>query len=208
MSEKEEVLRQISEIKNHLVDKQHFFPYNYNACYIWSIIGLILTLTMPLTYGYGVLVGTVAVFLLMSFGFIAEGMMTKKVNESYDIDDCTSKQEFISKSFMMISFFLIAISAVLVTYQLYIPLYLSWLALISFGYFLVGFVVNVKNFKIMAQFNIYLSVLLLIIAIFTDNLEGNESVLFRVVQVALLLGLTIFPAIIAWQQKKEEACSV
>ncbi|SFV50833.1 hypothetical protein MNB_SV-12-1087 [hydrothermal vent metagenome] len=208
MSEKEEVLRQISEIKSHLIDKQSFFPYNYNACYIWSIIALILTLTMPLVYGYGVLVGTVTVSVLMSFGFIVEGMMTKKVNESYDIDDCTAKQEFITKSFMMISFFLIALSATLAIYQLYTLIYLSWLALISFGYFLVGFVVNVKNFKIMAQFNVYLSILLLAFAFFTNQLEGSESLLFRVVQIALIFGLTIFPAIIAWQRKQEEACSV
>lgn len=208
MSEKEEVLRQISEIKSHLVDKESFFPYNYNACYVWSGIALVLALFMPFAYGHSVLVGTVAVFILMTLGFMVEGMMTKKVNKSYDIDDCTSRQEFIAKSFMMISFFLIALSAILATYQLYIPIYLSWLTLISLGYFLIGFVVNVKKFKIMGQFNIYLAVILLVVALFTNTLEGSDSILFRVTQVAVILGLTVFPTIVTWQQKQEEKCSV
>jgi len=40
MSEKEEALQQISEIKSHLIDKQSFFPYNYNACYIMGRVSL------------------------------------------------------------------------------------------------------------------------------------------------------------------------
>ncbi len=208
MSEKEEVLRQISEIKNHLIDKQSFFPYDYNACYIWSIIALVLTLTMPLVYGHGVLIGSIAVALLLGFGFVVEGLMIKKVNQNYDIDEYTSKQEFLSKTFIMITFFLIALSAILAIYELFIPIYLSWLALISFGYYLIGFIINVKNFRLMGEFNIFLATLLLFIAFLTNQLEGVESIFFRVIQGVLILGLTIFPTIIAWQQKKEEAYSV
>jgi len=208
MSDREEVLRQISEIKSHLIDKQSFVPYDYNACYIWSIIALILTLTMNLTYSYGVLIGSVAVTMLLGFGFIVEGLMIKKINQNYDIKEFTSKQEFISKTFMMITFFLIALSAILALHDLYIPIYLSWLMLISLGYYLVGFVINIKNFRLMGQFNIFLATLLLFIAFFTNQLEGVNSIFFRVIQGVLILGLTILPTIIAWQQKKEESYSV
>jgi len=51
MSEREEALRQISEIKSHLIDTERFFPYNYNACHIWSAIAVILTLGMVFQNG-------------------------------------------------------------------------------------------------------------------------------------------------------------
>ena len=66
MSEKEEVLRQISEIKSHLVDKEIFYPYNYNACHVWAVIAVILTLGMASAFEYGVLFGVVSMFALVT----------------------------------------------------------------------------------------------------------------------------------------------
>lgn len=208
MSEKEEVLRQISDIKSHLIDKKSFVPYNYNACYVWSGIALVLSLFMPYAYTQGVMVGSGLVFVLIAIGFTIEGMMTKKVNLSYDIEECTKRQAFIVQILMMITFFLITISAVLATYQLFVPIYLSWLAMISLGYYIIGYITNVKPFKQVGQFNFYLAVVLLVIAIFTGNLEGAESLFFRITQFAAILGLTILPAIVTWKIKKQEACGV
>ena len=208
MSEKEEVLQQISDIKSHLIDKKSFVPYNYNACYAWSGIALALSLLMPYAYAQGVLVGTIIVFVLIAIGFTIEGIMTKKVNQSYEIDEYTKRQAFIVQSLMMIAFFLITLSAVFASYQLFTPLYLSWLAMISLGYYIIGYTTNVKKFQHLGKFNFYLSVALLLIAFFTHNLEGDESLFFRITQSATILGLTILPALITRQIKRQENCSV
>jgi hypothetical protein len=203
MSEKEEALRQISEIKNHLVDKQTFFPYNYNATYVWSVISMILTLIIVPMYEASVLQGTVVVFVLIAIGFMTEGFLTKKVNKSYDIEDCTLRQQFVMKSFFMVALFLIVFSAILASYKLYVAIYLSWLFLISLVYFAVGFVLNIKRFTQMSTFNMFVSILLLTIGLLNDVLVGTEHTYFRVIQIFMILGLTVMPAIIAWQQLKE-----
>ncbi len=201
--EKEEALRQINEIKNHLVDKQTFFPYNYNATYIWSIIAVILTLGIVPIYTLGTVIGTGIVFVLVAIGFIAEGMMTKKVNRSYDIEDCTFRQQFIMKNFLMMSWYLIVMSAVLVMYNLYIPIYLLWLFMVSLGYYAVGYVLNIKRFSLMGQFNTAMATILLALVAYNGKLIGTDSIWFSVVQGAVLLGLAVLPAVIAWYQKKE-----
>ena len=202
--EKEEVLRQISEIKHHLIDKQTFFPYNYNATYIWAVIAAIMTFFIIPMYEISVLQGSVISLILITIGFVIEGSMTKKVNESYDIEDCTLRQQFIMKSFVMMSFFLIAISAIFASYKLYAPMLLTWLFMISLGYFSVGFVLNIKRFLQMSSFNMFSAVVLLAIGYISHRVEGTTGIYLVSVQLFLVLGLTIMPSIIAWQQIKEE----
>ena len=201
--QKEEALEHLSAIRNHLVDKQIFFPYNYNATYVWSVIAIILTFVMVPMYEKSITIGTVVVFVLVTIGFISEGVMTKKVNKSYDIEDCTIRQRFIMKNFMMMSWYLIVMSTVLAMYKLYIPIYLMWLFLVSLGYYAVGYVLNIRLFSKMAQFNISLSIILLSMAAYNEHLVGIESNCFVLVQGAVILGLAILPAMIAWHQKKE-----
>jgi len=201
--EKREALRQISEIKNHLVDKQTFFPYNYHATYVWSVIAILMTFMMVPLYEESILLGTVVSFVLITIGFATEGFLTKKVNKSYDIEDCTLRQQFIMKNFLMMSFFMIAMSAVLALYKLYVPMFLLWLFLVSMGYFAVGFVLNIQRFTQMARFNMMASVILLVIGFMNNSIEGADSTYIWVVQVFMVLGLSIMPAIIAWQQLKE-----
>jgi len=200
--EKEEALQQISDIKTHLIDKQTFFPYNYNATYVWSVLAVILTFAMVPLYEEGIVFGTLVVFALVGVGFISEGIMTKKVNKSYDIEDCTIRQRFIMQNFIMIASFMIVLSAILATYKLYIAVYLSWLFLVSLGYFSVGHILNVKGFSKMAIFNIWLSVILMLFAWNQGHLVGTDFMCFFLAQGAVILGLSIMPAIIAWKQKR------
>ena len=202
--EKEEALRQITEIKNHLVDKQTFFPYNFRATYVWSVIAFVLTFSMIPMYEESILKGTLLMSAFIIVGFIIEGVLTKKVNKSYDIEDCTNRQRFIMHNFLMLSLFLIILSTVLASYQLYIPIYLSWLFLVSLGFYAVGFVLNIERFAQMAQFNMLAASLLLAIAYLNDTIKGNTDTFFIVVQIFLVLGLSIMPAIVAWQQIREE----
>jgi len=200
--QKKEALAHLSAIRNHLVDKQIFFPYNYNAVYIWSVIAIILTFIMVPMYEKGIAVGTGIVFVLVTIGFISEGVMTKKVNKSYDIEDCTIRQQFIMKNFMMISLYLIIMSAALAMYELYIPIYLMWLFLISLGYHAVGYVLNIRLFSKMAFFNIIMSFILLSMSAYNGHLVGTASDCFHLVQGAIVLGLAVLPAMVAWHQKK------
>ena len=200
--QKEEALEHLSAIRNHLVDKQIFFPYNYNATYIWSAIAIILTFIMVPIYENGIAIGTGVVFILVSIGFISEGLMTKKVNKSYDIEDCTIRQQFIMKNFMMIALYLIIMSSVLAMYKLYIPIYLMWLFLISLGYHAVGYVLNIRLFSKMALFNIILSFILLSMSAYKNHLVGTASDCFHLVQGAIVFGLAVLPAMVAWHQKK------
>ena len=204
MSEKEEVLRQISEIKSHLVDKETFFPYNYNACHVWSLIAVILTLGMVSMYEQSLAVGTSIMFVLISIGFIIEGSLTKKVNENYDIDDCTKRQRFIMKNFFMITLFMIVLSTIFASYKLYSLGLLTWLFSISLGYFAVGFVLNIERFTQMAQFNMVTALVLLSIGAYFNLLVGFESLFYTLVQAVVIVGLAVLPTSIAWHQQKQE----
>ena len=211
MSEKEEVLRQISEIKHHLVDKESFYPYNYNACHVWSLIAVVLTFVMIPSYESSVTFGTVVTTILILIGFIVEGVLTKKVNESYDIDDCTRRQEFVMKNFIMISLFAIVFSTVLAMMKLYLLIFLLWLFLISLGYFAISFVLNVKAYEKIAMFNVLSSVALLSSGAYFGLLE-SRGVFLSVVQGVVILGLAVLPTFVSLQQQKvqkeNKACGV
>lgn len=207
--DKDEVLRQISEIKSHLVDKETFFPYNYKACYVWSAIAVVLTLGIVSLYEYSIAVGTLVMFVLISIGFMVEGSLTKRVNEAYDIDDCTKRQRFIMMSFLMISLFLIIISSFFAMQKLYVLILLFWLFLISFGYSIIGYVMNISHFSKLGQANMIVALTLLALAIYTQNLIGFENSFFMLVQALVIICLAIVPTYIAWQQEKQEVgCSV
>ncbi len=204
MSEKEKVLQQISEIKSHLIDRETFFPYNYNACYVWAIIATLLTLGMVPAYEYSITVGTILLSSFMLLGFVLEHNMIKRVNRDYDIQECTKRQTFITQIFLMIALFAILITTIFAIHQLYAPIMLLWLFLISLGYFAIGFILNIKLFTQMAQLNITISFVLLTIAIYFDMLKGTESLFFTLTQAVAIFGLAIAPAWVAKQQIKKE----
>jgi hypothetical protein len=211
MSEKEEVLRQINEIKSHLVDKETFFPYNFNACHVWSVITVVLTLAMMPMYQYSIVLGTTLTSLLIILGFMIEGSLTKKENESYDIEDCTKRQQFIMQNFIMLSLFGIVLSAVLAHYQLYVGIFLIWLFLIALGQFSVGFVLNIREFSRMAMFNMSMALILLALGSYFNLLEA-QGLFLNVVQVVVILGLAVLPSWVAYRQQtlgnSQKACGV
>ena len=200
---KEEALRQINDIRNHLVDKLTFFPYNYKAVYVWAIISLILTFVMIPMYEESILEGTIVTIVFIAIGFATEGFLTKKENENYNIEDCTHRQQFIMKSFFMLSVFGMTFSMVLASYSLYIPIFLLWLFLCSMGYFSVGFVLNIKDFSQIAKFNVLITTLLLGVGYFIKALEGKSNYMI-IVQFFVVIGLSILPSIVAWRQIKDE----
>lgn len=207
MEEKrEEALRQISQIKSHLIDKEMFFPYNYSAVYVWAVLISILTVAMMPLYQESLWQGALFSFVLITIGFITEGLMTKRINKNYDIQECTRRQEFIMKNFLFLSLFVMLLSVIFASFKLYIVMFLSWLFLISLGYFAVGFVLNIRRFTKMAEFNICLSLFLLILGFLTNNLLVSEGIYLYFVQAMTIIGLAVLPSIVAWRQQKEECC--
>ena len=201
--EKQEVLQRIDDIRHHLIERQAFFPYNYKATFVWSLIAFTLTLGMVPMYMHSIPMATTAVFLLIVTGFIAEAVMTKQINKSYDIEECTRRQRFVTQSFVMIALFLIVLSTIFALHKLYIPMLLSWLFGISLGYFVVGFVLNIRAFSILMRINMLTAVVLLFFGLFLGHITGIEPLCYRLEQAALIAGLSIATAVIAWKHLRK-----
>jgi hypothetical protein len=203
MSEKDEALQHLSEIKSVLVDKDSFFPYNYNALVVWGVIGMIMSLFMGSLLKSSILYGSIFSFVMMSVGFMIEGFLTKRVNKKYDIDDCTNRQKFISVLFTMLTFFAIALSALLAKHNLIIPSYVVWIFICGVGYFAIGFVLNIKIFTLMSYLKMVVAILLMTLSFFTENLGDINSTFFYFVQGITFVLLGVLPILIGQKLKKE-----
>jgi len=203
MSEKDEALKHLSEIKSALVDKETFFPYNYNALMIWGVIGMIMTLFMGIIFKSSIFYGVVFSAILMSAGTIIEGFLTKEVNRDYDIEGCTKKQKFIVTIFGLLSFFAIALTALLTKYELVVLAYPIWIFLIGIGHFSVGFILNIKIIEFSSLLKIFVAILLLIASFFISDLGSLNSTFFYFVQGITFALLGVFPMLIGRKLKKE-----
>lgn len=203
MSEKDEALQHLHAIKSVLIDKDSFFPYNYNALVVWGVIGTIMTFVMPTLMKTSVMQGTIFSVVLMSIGFIIEGFLTKRVNENYDIESCTKKQRFIASTFTILIFFAIAISALLAKYNLIIPLFMLWMFLCGFGYYVVGYVLNIKFFTFAGYLSMGAAMILFIVSYFTADLGSVDSLFFYFVQGVSFAVLGIVPVLMGRKLKEE-----
>ena len=203
MNEKEEVLQHLSDIKSVLVDKDEFFPYNYNALIVWGVIGMIMSLFMGVIFKDSLLYGAIFSFVIMTAGFMIEGFLVKKVNEAYDIEDCTKRQKFISIMFIMLAFFSIVLSVLLAKYNLIILAYSVWIFLIGMGSFALGFILNIKIFTLASYLKISAAILIMVATLFVGDLGSLDSMFFFFVQGATFVLLGVHPILIARKLKKE-----
>ena len=163
---------------------------------------------MVSAYEYSITMGTTLLSFFILFGFVVEHNMIKKVNRDYEIDDYTNRQSFIKLNFFMIATFAILITTIFAIHQLYSLIMLSWLFLISLGYFAIGFILNIKLFTQMAQFNIISSFILIIIGVYFDILIGTDSLFLTLTQAINIFGLAVAPAWVARKQKIKENIGV
>jgi hypothetical protein len=203
MSEKEEALKHLSAIKSVLVDKDSFFPYNYNALILWGIIGMILTIFMIPLLESSILVGTIFSVVLLTIGFVVEGFLTKRVNADYDIEDCTHRQRFIMIMFTALTLFGVVMTAVLAKYSLFLPIYALWIFLCGLGNYAVGFILNIKLFKISSAMEIVASILLLIAIYFFGEVSNTSATFYYFVQGVTFALLGVVPIMIGRELKKE-----
>ncbi len=202
MSEKDEALEHLSAIKSALVDKDTFFPYNFNAFIVWGVIGMIMTLFMGYIMKSSILGGVVFSLFMMSVGFVIESGLTKKENEIYDIESCTKKQRFIAGMFTFLTLFAALFSALLASYDLIIPAYIVWIFVIGIGDFAVGFVLNQSIFTKTAVLDIFAAVILTLSAFFIGDLGNLNSLFFYFVQGVTFALLGILPILVAFKMKR------
>jgi O-antigen/teichoic acid export membrane protein len=203
MSEKDEALKHLSEIKSALIDKDSFFPYNYNALIVWGVIGMVMTIFIADIYKSSIMWGTVFSLVMMSIGFVVEGFLTKRVNENYDIEDCTKRQKFIMVMFTSITLFGIAFSAILAQSDLIIPIYLLWIFIIGFGDYAVGFVLNIKLFKFTSTLKMSVAIILLVVSYFMGNLGDLSSAFHYFVQGVTFALLGVVPILMGRKLREE-----
>ena len=201
---KKEALAHLDAIKLALVDKDSFFPYNYNALIVWGVIATIMTFAMPPLMKASVLQGTLFSLFLMGVGFAIEAFLTKKVNENYDIDNCTRKQRFIVSTFTLVTIFAIVMSALLAKYDLIVPLFMLWMFLCGFGHFVVGYVLNIRLFTFAGYLSTGTAILLLAISLFIKDLGSLDSGFFYFAQGVTAALLGVIPVLMAFKLKKEQ----
>ncbi len=202
MSEKDEVLQRLHDIKSTL-DDQKFFPYNYNALIVWGVISIVLALFLLESLKNDLLYGTLFLVIMVMIGFYIEGFLIKKENTSYDIEDCTKKQKFIFQSYLLTSFFGIVVSALLAKYGLLVPIYMLWIFICGLGNFVVGYTINQKLFSQTGRISMILAICLMVLSIFITDLGSLDSVFARVTQVAAVFSLGLVPIYHAVVIKKE-----
>ena len=204
MSEKDKALAHLSEIKSALVDKDAFFPYNYNALIIWGVIGIIMTFAIPPLIVSSILWGTVFSVVLMGIGFIVEGFLTKRVNKDYDIDNCTKRQKFIAATFTILTLFSIILTMLFAKHMLITPLFMIWLFTVGFGDRVVGYILNIKLFSISGYFSMASSMILLILSLFVDDLGNMDSMFFYLCQGVTFAMLGVVPILIGLKLKRQD----
>ena len=200
---KEEALAHLDAIKSALVDKDAFFPYNYNALIVWGVIATIMTFVMPPLMKASVLQGTLFSLFMIGTGFVIEAFLTKKVNEAYDIESCTRKQKFIVSTYTLLTIFAIVMSAFLAKQDLIIPIFMLWIFLCGFGDFVVGYVLNIRLFTFAGYLSTGASIVLLVIALFMKDLSTLNSSFFYFAQGVTVALLGVIPIMIALKLKKE-----
>ncbi len=203
MSEKDEALQHLSAIKSALVDKDTFFPYNYNAFIVWGVIGMIMTLFMGMILKNSILAGALFSLVMMSIGFVVEGKLTKMTNSDYDIESCTKKQRFIAGMFTFLTLFATLFCALLAKYDLIIPAYIVWIFVIGIGDFAVGFVLNQSIFTKTAFLDIFAAMALSVGAFFMNDLGNIDSPFFYFIQAVTFFLLGIMPILVALKMKRK-----
>ncbi len=200
---RKEALAHLDAIKSALVDQDSFFPYNYNALIVWGVIASIMTFVMPPLMKTSVLQGTLFSLFMMGAGFVIEAFLTKRVNEDYDIDNCTRKQRFIVSTFTLLTVFAVVMSAFLAKQDLIVPLFMLWMFLCGFGHFVVGYVLNIRLFTFAGYLSMGAGIVLLTVGCFINDPGSIDSAFFYFAQGVSFAVLGVVPVLMAIKLKKE-----
>jgi magnesium-transporting ATPase (P-type) len=169
MSNKEEVLEQLDQIHGALIDEEKFMPYDYRMLIIWGVISAVLFLTTPTVSDYSLLVMSLYIASIIASGFLLENYLMKKINKKYDLEKFTKKQKFIETICTIAVFFSLLLSVAFFSKGLITYGFLSWMILLSFANYVMGFVMNNKNFIKVGVFGLVAAAIVFILAILIDD---------------------------------------
>lgn len=202
MADKEEVLQHLHEIKSALVDKDAFFPYNYNALIVWGVIGMIMTLFFPYLIADSVVQGAVFAVVVMTAGFVIESFLTKRVNEDFDLESCTKKQRFIATLYAVCVSFSIVISVSLAEHMLMIPIFMIWIFMCGLADFVVGFVLNMRLFTRVGYLLMGSAMALLAVSLFVSDVTSLQTPFFYLAQGVTFALLGVIPVLMGRKLKE------
>ncbi len=159
---KQKVLSQLDNIHNVLCDKQNIIPYGHTTIFIWAVISAILFLGFEPTSNISLTYAMVGIVLISLLGLAWSRYESKKENTKYDLFTLTHSQKFIYINNALFVGLGIVLSYIFVKYQIGYFCYPIWVFLIGFLILNIGFIINNKQFKIIAFSNILISILLLL----------------------------------------------
>ncbi len=202
MANKEEVLQHLHEIKSALVDKDTFFPYNYNALIIWGVIGMTMTLVFPYLMAKSTMQGVIFAIVVMAGGFIIESFLTKMVNENFDLESCTKKQRFIATLYGVSVSFAIVMSVLLTQHGVMTPVFMVWIFMCGLADFVVGFVLNLRLFTRVGYLHIASAMVLLIVSLFIEDVRSMDTPFFYLAQGVTFALLGVIPVLMGRKLKE------
>jgi len=188
MENKEEVLKQLNEIKGALADSSKFVPYNGNMLIIWGVLGGLMLYFSPVFFYSSVTSGVI--FLTVGFlaGFLLELYLTRKENEKYQLEQFTAIQKGIEYSYTIAILFALIFTAIFFQANTKSLIYPMWIFAISFPGFITGFLVNHKAFKVVSVLTLLVSLsMFCYIALNIDIISDQTFVDFtRIIAIAVL----------------------
>lgn len=177
MSDKEEALEHIKEIKSVLADSSKFVPYDGNIFFSWAFVGGIMLYFGPQMFDLSTLTGVIFLTLGFGIGFSIEGFLVKKVNKLHDIEIYTPIQKNIEYAYSIMAIFAIILTAIFFSAGVKGLIYPTWIFAIGFPGFLGGLAVKCKTFSLVSLLTITVSLLMFIhLAFYIDMINSNSLV--------------------------------
>jgi hypothetical protein len=205
MESKEDILKQVGQIKGALMEQNKFVPYDGNMLIIWGIIGGIMLYGAPIFFeqslfgGIGFLVGGFAV------GFVLEMVLTKKQNDKYALNQFTSIQKNIEYTYAISMAIALVMTIIAIKLEVLGVIYPLWMFHIGFAGFVTGVLANNKQYKIISLLTMLPP--MVILGYFAFDIQYIHSTaiyeLSRSVSIVLLSGSYIYLGI---AMKKRQQC--
>jgi len=188
-SKKEDVLKQLNEIKGALVDNSKFVPYNGNMLIIWGVIGGLMLYFAPVFFRSSIISGVI--FLAGGFfvGFMLELNFTQKENKKYQLEQFTVIQKSIEYSYAAMMLFALLLTTILLQVNIKSLIYPIWIFAIGFAGLVTGFLVNNKAFKIVSVITLLISLSMFGYVALNIDIVSNQAFadLGRVIAATVLV---------------------
>ena len=195
MENKQDILKHLNEIHTSLLDSEKFMPYDYNAIIMWGAISSVLFLFGGYAFENSTLTGFLFLSLFLGGGIFIERKMIAKENVKHELENLTKIQKFFEQTLGAAIVMGILLSVLLVEHALVEYVYLTWIFLIGFCVYVIGFTLNSKPFLNNGKLSIVVSLVLFSLGLLFDFTALN--------QLAALALLGFGHIYLGWKLKQE-----